>query len=75
MDKDRMEKEGWKLATTTSGEHLNRTLEMYNELGFDVYTEEVTPGDCDECNVCYVVGDEVMYRIYTRIEDEAEDII
>ena len=44
MEKDRMENEGWKLATTASGEHLNRTLEMYNELGFDVYAEEVAPG-------------------------------
>jgi len=69
MDKDRMEREGWKLASTTSGEHLKRTLEMYHELGFDVYTEKVTPEECGECTVCYVAGGETIYRIYTRSKD------
>ena len=75
MDKDRMEREGWKLASTTSGEHLKRTLEMCYELGFDVYIEEVTPEECGECTVCYVAGGETIYRIYTRAKDQAEEVI
>ena len=72
MDKDRVEREGWKLASTTSGEHLKRTLEMYHELGFDVYTEKVTPEECGECTACYVAGNETIYRIYTRATDQTE---
>ena len=70
-----MAREGWKLASTTSGDHLKRTLEMYRELGFDVYTEEVTPAECGECTVCYTLGNEVIYRIYTRAKDQPDDIV
>ena len=73
MDKDRMDREGWQLATTTSGQDLKRILEMYHELGFDVYTEEVTPEECGECTVCYLVGDETLYRLYTHAKDETEE--
>ncbi len=66
MDKDRMAREGWHLATTTSEGELRRILEMYRELGFDVYTEQLTPEECGECTVCYVDGDESIYRVYTR---------
>jgi hypothetical protein len=75
MDRDRMDREGWKLASTTSGEHLKRTLEMYHELGFDVYTEEVSPEECGECTECFVAGGEPLHRIYTRAKDRADDII
>lgn len=59
-------REGWKLASTTSGEHLRRILEMYEEIGLDVYLEEVTPEECGGCTVCYTAGDETITRIYTR---------
>ncbi len=75
MDRDRMESEGWKLASTTSGEHLRRTLEMYQELGFGVYTEKVNPEECGECTECYMIGGEAIYRVYARAKDLAEDII
>ena len=75
MDRDRMEREGWKLSSTTSGEHLRRILEMCDELGLDIYTEKVTPADCGECTECFVAGDETLYRIYTRAKDQAEEII
>jgi len=44
--REELEKAGWKLAATSSGAHLRRVLEMYQELGFDVYLEEVTPEEC-----------------------------
>ena len=61
-----MEKEGWELASTTSGAHLRRILEMYQELGFDVYLEEITPEECGGCTTCYVADNEPITRIYTR---------
>ncbi|MEA2085540.1 MAG: hypothetical protein U9O84_00600 [Chloroflexota bacterium] len=66
MDKETFEKEGWKLASTSSGEHLKRTLEMYKELGFDIYTEEVTPGEYGGCTIYYQTGKETLTRTYSR---------
>jgi len=65
-----LEKEGWGLAATTSGAHLRRVLEMYQELGFDVYLEEITPEECGGCTICYVTGNETITRIYTRRKPE-----
>jgi hypothetical protein len=73
MEKGRLELEGWKLASTSSGADLRRTLEMYHELGFDVYTEKVKPEECGECMSCYVASGETLYRIYTRAKDRADD--
>lgn len=64
--REELEKEGWKLAATSSGEHLRRILEMYQELGFEVYLQEVTPEECGGCTICYVAGEETITRIYTR---------
>ena len=63
---EELKKEGWKLASTTSGAHLKRILEMYEEIGLDVYLEEVTPEECGGCTVCYTAADETITRIYTR---------
>ena len=70
-----MEREGWKLASTSSGEHLKRTLEMYQELGFEVYTEQVSGEECGECTACFLEDEEASYRIYTRAKDGAGEII
>lgn len=64
--REELEKEGWKLASTSSGAQLRRILEMYQEIGLDVYLEEVTPEECGGCTICYTVGDEPITRIYTR---------
>jgi len=65
-NKEELEKEGWKMASTTTGEHLRRTLGMYQELGFEVYLEEVSPEECGGCTVCYKLGEEKIYRIYYK---------
>jgi hypothetical protein len=41
-------------------------MEMYQELGFDVYLEEVTPEECGGCTLCYVTANEPVTRIYTK---------
>ena len=68
--KEVLEKEGWRVASITGGEHLRRTLEMYEELGIETYLEEISPEECGPCTECYKSGDETIYRIYTRTEDE-----
>ncbi len=64
--KEQLEKDGWTQASLTGGKHLERTLEMYKELGVEVYLEEVDPTQCEECTSCYENGVEKMFRIYTR---------
>jgi hypothetical protein len=66
---DRLCKEGWKLACVTGGDHLRRTLVMYQELGIEAHLEEISPNDCAGCTECYQANNETMYRIYTRMDD------
>jgi hypothetical protein len=68
--KNEREEEGWKVASITGGEHLRRTLEMYQELGFETYLEEVSPEECGGCTECYKSDGETIYRLYTRVKDE-----
>jgi hypothetical protein len=70
LDEEKLAREGWKFALTSSGEHLKRTLEMYRELGFEVRTEQVSREECGECTACFLEGeeDEAIYRVYTRGE-------
>ena len=53
----------------TAGQHLKRTLEMYQELGFETYLEEIDPEDYDGCTECFRSGGETIYRLYTRTKD------
>jgi cation transport ATPase len=64
--KQELEVEGWKLASVTSGDHLERILEIYQELGIEAYLEEVKPEECGSCTECFTAGKETIYRIYTR---------
>ena len=66
----RPEHGGWKLASVSGGTHLKRTLEMYQELGIEVYLEEVKPEECTDCTQCYTAANEAIYRIYTRPKGE-----
>ena len=71
MNREKMEKEGWKPASISGGSHLERIIGMYKELGFEVCLEEMTPEECTGCTSCYVAENETIYRIYTRAKEEA----
>ena len=72
MNEEELLGEGWKPTSISGGTHLQRTLDMYRELGFEVRLEEVSGEECGECTVCYQEAGETIYRIYTRPrEDEA----
>lgn len=64
--KRELESEGWKLASITSGDHLQRILHMYKELGIEVYLAEIRPDDCGGCTQCFIAGNETIYGIYTK---------
>ena len=64
--RQQLEAEGWKVASVTGGDHLKRMLEMYQELGIEVYLEEVKPEECEGCTECFTAGNETIYRVYTK---------
>jgi multimeric flavodoxin WrbA len=64
--RQQLETEGWKVASVTGGDHLKRTLEMCQELGIEVYLEEVKPEECGGCTECFATGSETIYKIYTK---------
>jgi hypothetical protein len=72
MDEEERKREGWTQVSITGGQHLQRTLEMCEEMGFEVYLEEVNPEECGECTICYKLGDETIYRVYTRPRSSEE---
>jgi len=65
--KEELEKQGWKPATVTGGSHLKRTLEMYQELGFETRLEQVNPDEYEGCIECYESSGETLYQVYTRV--------
>ncbi len=69
--KEEMMKLGWEEVAIDSGDHVHRMIEMYQELGFEVYLEEVRPEDVDRCAECYKATDEKLCRVYTRRKEES----
>lgn len=67
--RDKSPEEGWRLASITGGEHLRKTLAMYDELGIETQLEEISPKDCGGCTECYQANNEIIYRVYTRTPD------
>ena len=68
--KDNLEKPGWKLALVSGGDHLKRTLEMYRELGIEIYIEKVDPLTWSGCIQCYIEGNEELYKVYTKLKED-----
>jgi len=70
VNREELIKEGWTATSTSGGAHLRRAVEMYEELGFEVYLEEINPEECQGCTECYKLGNENMYRVYIRAKGE-----
>jgi len=62
----------WEEVAIDSGDHLQRMVEMYKELDFDVYLEEVRPEDVGRCTECYEASGEKLYRVYARRKQESD---
>jgi hypothetical protein len=65
-----LEREGWKESSITGGQQLGRILEMYQELGIEVYLEEIGPEECGGCTECYKAANETICKVYTKRKDE-----
>ena len=81
MDKEEMKKEGWKLSTISSGAHLRRWTEVYEEMDYEVYldkidvaTENKNEAGCGtECTICYQNEAEPPYRVYVKSRNPVSD--
>ena len=62
--------ERWNEVGISGGSHLERMVEMYQELGFEVRLEQITPED-RECAKCYEETGETPYRVYVRSKEDA----
>ena len=62
--------EGWGEVGISGGSHLERMVEMYQELDFEVRLEQITPED-QECAKCYEETCETPYRVYVRSKEDA----
>lgn len=71
MSKETVEM-GWEEVAIDSGDHVQRMVEMYKELDFDVYLEEVKPEDVGRCTDCYEASGEKLFRVYTRRKQEQD---
>ncbi len=59
--------EGWSKKFTASEPKLTEYAKMYEELGFDVRLEAITPQDLGEgCNSCFMAACDLYRTIYTR---------
>jgi len=62
--------QGWREIGVSSGAHLERMVQMYQELGFEVILKEVMPGE-QQCLTCYKNRGETPYKLYVTSSDEA----
>ena len=60
--------QGWREIGVSSGAHLERMMQMYEELGFEINLEEVEKAD-QQCLECYQNRGEIAYRLYAKSED------
>lgn len=67
-----MVKMGWEEVAIDSGDHVQRMVEMYKELDFEIYLEEVKPEDVGRCTDCYEASGEKLFRVYTRRKQEQD---
>jgi hypothetical protein len=61
--------QGWREVAVSAGAHLERMVNMYRELGFEVRLEEVLREE-QRCLQCYDESGEIPYTLYVRSEDE-----
>lgn len=62
--------QGWREIGVSSGAHLERMVQMYEELGFEVHLMDVMSGE-QQCLTCYENGGETPYKLYVTSRDEA----
>lgn len=63
----------WQEIAIDGEEHVQRMVDMYEELGFEVRLQEVKPEEVEQCTKCFQERGEKIYRVYTRRKPEADE--
>ena len=58
--------EGWERRATYCDPRLSELVEMYEELGYEVYLKPFDPDEERECAECMKVSPEKYETLYTR---------
>ncbi len=61
--------QGWREIGVSSGAHLERMVQMYEELGFEVHLTDVMPEE-QQCLTCYKNRGDTPYKLYVTSRDE-----
>ncbi|MBC7247505.1 MAG: hypothetical protein H5T73_06980 [Actinobacteria bacterium] len=60
------EREGWREAVVSAGDHLKRVLDEYGELGFECLLVELDAEAEGGCAECFLAGGERIFRVFVR---------
>ena len=63
----------WQEVAIDGEGHVQRMVDMYEELGFEVRLEEVKPEEVEQCTKCFQETGEKIYRVYRRRKQEVDD--
>ena len=58
--------EGWEKRTTYNEPRLSEVVEMYRELGYEVYLKPFDPDEETGCSECMKASPEQYTTVYTR---------
>ncbi len=68
----KLESEGWKQQFVASGMRLEKSLEDYRLLGFEVKTIPINELGCDDCNICFDDLNDKSVMIFTRRSESSQ---
>lgn len=67
---EELEKEGWTRRFSASEPRLSESVQMYEELGFEVHLEPFDVESDEECHECVEGFEDTIKVIYTRPRKE-----
>ena len=62
----------WQEVAIDGEGHVQRMVDMYEELDFEVRLEEIKPEEVEQCTKCFQERGEKIYRVYRRRKQETD---
>lgn len=67
-----LESQGWKQQFVASGMRLEKSIEDYRLLGFEIKTIPINELGCNDCNVCFDDVNDKSVMIFTRKSESSQ---
>ncbi len=64
---------GWREALVSGGDHLQRALDEYLDLGFECALQEIDPSQVEGCAQCYKAEGERLFRVFVRSREKRRE--